>query len=107
MRILQINWPNIFGMENNQPTKTLLTIMFKSVAVEYEDVIGMVPLTIISSSILHELFTKVLESITAIGYEVVVNLVDGHSSNVKFYKKEFLSKYIILNFPNRLKWHTN
>ena len=42
----------IFGMENNQPTKTLLTIMFKSVAVEYEDVIGMVPLTIISSSIL-------------------------------------------------------
>ena len=80
----------IFRMENNQPTKTLLTIMFKSVAAEYEDVIGMVPLTIISSSILHELFTKVLESITAIGYEVVVNLVDGHSSNVKFYKKELI-----------------
>ena len=58
----------IFGMENNQPAKTL-PIMFKSVAAEYEDVIGMVPLTIISS-ILHELFTKVLESITAIGYEL-------------------------------------
>ena len=39
----------IFGVENNQPTKTLLTIMFKSVAAEYEDVIGIVPLTIISS----------------------------------------------------------
>ena len=151
----------IFGMENNQPSKTLLAVMFKSVAAEYEDVIGMVPLTITSSSILHELFTKVLESITAIGYEVVVNLVDGHSSNVKFYaainllcllftfliqrKCYFyflielmslnvsttisnselhsraqilgtchchqilitLSNYIILNFRNRLKWHTN
>ena len=27
-----------------------------------------------------------MNAITAIGYDVVVSLVDGHSSNVKFYK---------------------
>ena len=33
----------IYGMEENEPTKTLSTVMFKSVAEAYEDVIAMVP----------------------------------------------------------------
>ena len=74
------------SMEDGEPTKTLLTIMFNSVASDYEDVIAMVPLTKINS-----LFTMVLEAITPLGYNVVATLVDGHS-NVKFYKEELCAK---------------
>ena len=54
----------IYGMEENEPTKTLLTIMFKSVAADYEDVLAMVPLTKIDSGKLNNLFTMVLDAIT-------------------------------------------
>ena len=40
----------IYGMQNGEPTKTLLTIMFKSVAADYNDVIAMVPTTTIDSA---------------------------------------------------------
>ena len=78
----------IYGMEEGEPTKTLLTVMFKSVAAGYEDVIAMVPLTKINSGKINYLYTMVLEAITPLGYNVVSTLVDGHSSNVKFYKDE-------------------
>ena len=54
----------IYGMEENEPTKTLSTVMFKSVAEAYEDVIAMVP------------------------WIQCRCYIDGHSSNEKFYKKE-------------------
>ena len=69
-------------MSNEQPTKILLSVMFKSIASKYEDVIAMVPLTKMDSSILHKLFNDVMNAITTIGYGVVVSLVDGHSSDV-------------------------
>ena len=47
----------------------------------------MVPLTTIKSSTLHKSFSNAMTTITSIGYVVVVSLVDGHSFNVKFYKK--------------------
>ena len=47
-------------MENGEPTKTLLTIMFKSVAADYNDVIAMVPTTKIDSAEINRLFTMVL-----------------------------------------------
>ena len=67
----------IFGMEDGQPTKTLITVMFKSVAAHYEDLIAMVPLVKIDSSMLYQLFTSVLKAISEIGYDVAVSLVDG------------------------------
>ena len=75
-------------MENGEPTKTLLTIMFKSVAADYNDVIAMVPTTKIDSAEINRLFTMFLCVITPLGYTVVASLVHGHSSNVKFYTKE-------------------
>ena len=90
----------IYGMENNQPTKTLLTVMFKSIASKYEDVIAMVPLTTINSSTLLNLFTSVMTAITSIGYDVVVSLVDGHSSNVKFYKEELCGNTFTSYIPH-------
>ena len=66
----------------------MLTVMFKSFASKFEDVVPMVPLTKMNSSILHKLFNDVMNATTTIGYDVVVSLVDGHPSNFKFYKKE-------------------
>ena len=47
----------------------------------------MLPLTKMGSSILHKFFNDVINAITTIGYDVMVSLVDGPSSNVKFYKR--------------------
>ena len=49
-------------MEEGEPTKTLLTLMFKSVAANYEDVIAMVPLTKIDSGKINNIFIMVLEA---------------------------------------------
>ena len=70
-------------MENGEPTKTLLTIMFKSIAANYNDVIGMVPTTKIDFAEINRLFTVVLCAITPLGYTVVASLVDGHSAKCK------------------------
>ena len=89
----------IFGMEDGQPTKTLLTVMFKSVASDYEDVIAMVPLVKVDSSILYQLLMSVLKAISEIGY-VVLSLVDGHSSNVKFSQKELCGDELPLHIEH-------
>ena len=41
-----------------------------------------------------------MHSITSIGYDVVVSLVDGHSSNVKFYQKELFAEKPGLFIPH-------
>ena len=54
-------------MSNEQPTKTLLSVMFMSIASKYEDVVAMVPLRKMNSSILHKLFNDIMNAITTIG----------------------------------------
>ena len=49
----------IYGMENKDQTKTLLAVMFRSIAGNYEDVIAMVTLDKSNSKILYDLFEKV------------------------------------------------
>ena len=56
--------------------------MFKSIASTYEDVLAMLPLTKMGSSIFHKFFNDVINAITTIGYDAVVSLVGGPSSNV-------------------------
>ena len=53
----------VYGMSNEQPTKIVLSVMFKSIASKYEDVVAMVPLTKMDSSILHKLFNDVMNAI--------------------------------------------
>ena len=52
----------IYGMNNKQLIKELLSVMFKSIASNYEDVVAMVALTKINSSILHKLFHNVMNA---------------------------------------------
>ena len=53
-------------MEEEEPTKTLLTAMYNSVAGDYQDVIALIPTTKIESSKINNLFTMILNSITPI-----------------------------------------
>ena len=62
--------------------------MYSSVAADYQDVIAMIPTTTVDSTKINDLFNMVLNSLTPLGYNVVASLFDGHSSNVKFYRKE-------------------
>ena len=43
---------------------------------------------------------SVLKAISEIGYNVVVSLVDGHSSNVKFYQKELCGDELALHIEH-------
>ena len=72
-----------YGLENQDPTKTLFTIMIKSVASKYQDVIAMIPITKIDSSKIFESFDNVLKCIQDVGFDAVATIVDGHSSNTK------------------------
>ena len=79
---------NFYGLEENeQCTKTLLTIMIKNVASKYQDVHVLIPITKINSSLIYESFDKILECIRQVGFDAVASIADGHSANTKFYKK--------------------
>ena len=92
-------------MSNEQPTKALVSVIFKSITSKYEDVVAMVPLTKMDSSVLHKLFNDVMNAITTIGYDAQASLVDGHSSNVKFYKKELCADKPTSFIPHPLDQH--
>ena len=49
-------------MSNEQPTKALLSVMFKSIASKYDDVVAMVSLAKVDSSILRKLFNNVMNA---------------------------------------------
>ena len=52
----------IYGMSNEQPTKALVSMMFKSIASKYDDVVAMVSLAKVDSSILRKLFNNVMNA---------------------------------------------
>ena len=43
----------IYGMETGEPTKTLLIIMYNSIAVDYRDVIALIPTRNVNSTKIH------------------------------------------------------
>lgn len=56
----------------------MITVIYNSVASDYEDVIAMIPTIKIDSAKINSLFIMVLDSITPVGYNVVAYLLDGH-----------------------------
>ena len=92
-------------MSNEHPTKTLLSVILTKIVSNYEDIVAMVSLTKMNSYILQKLFNGVMNEVTTIGYDAVVSLVDGHSLNVKFFKKELCSDNITSFIPNSVGQH--
>ena len=78
----------LYGTHNDEVTKTLLCVMVKSVAgnYNYNYIVSMNPITNINSDKLYKIWMNVLKFLTEIGFDILVTMVDGHSSNIKFYK---------------------
>ena len=63
-----------YGLEN-QVTKTLFTIMIKSVASKYHDVIAMIPIINIDASQIFEAFDKIVKGIHQVGFDAIATIV--------------------------------
>ncbi|QQP55091.1 Putative LOC101234274, partial [Caligus rogercresseyi] len=78
-RIEYING-HFYGMENAEVTKTLLCFM-------YEDVVAMVPLPAINSSVIKKWYDNVLQ-VLQVGFDIAVVLCDAHTANRRFFAQE-------------------
>ena len=92
-----------YGYENQNVTKTLLCFMIKSVGGKYMDMVCMSPIDKLDSDILHSMWLNVLEKLTEIGFDVVSDTVDGHSSNRKFYKEKLCGGVMKTQIPHPFK----
>ena len=79
-----------YGAENGQFTKTLLSVMLKSVAGKYRDIIVMPPVFNINADILSEVWSNVVRVVTDIGFDVAITMTDGHSSNMSYFNSKML-----------------
>lgn len=59
----------MFGMENGQPTRTLLSFMLSSIIGNYEDLVCFLPVITLDANTLSDNFYKVLEAVTSIGFQ--------------------------------------
>ena len=89
-----------YGYENQNVTKTLLCFMIKSVGGKYMDMACMSPIDRLDSDVLLAMWDNVLKEITLIGFEVVVNTLDGHSSNRKFYVEKLSNDDLRVCIPH-------
>ena len=67
------------------------------------DMVCMVPIVNLDADILLGLWEKVLEVLTVIGFDVVCNSVDGHSSNRKFYVEKLCNGQLRVCIPHPYK----
>jgi len=77
-----------YGLENANITQTLLCFMVKSLAGKYEDVVAMIPLASINSTVINDWFNRVLKEISNIGFKVAAVLTDAHTANRRFFVEE-------------------
>ena len=73
-----------YGTENGQFTKTLLSVMLKSVAGKYRDIIVMAPVVNINADILFEVWSNVVRVVTDIGFDVAVTMTWSLIKHVVF-----------------------
>ena len=73
------------GLHHGEVTRSLLGLMLQSTCSAYKDMIALMPVKTLNSSILQTHFNQVLEAVTNIGIKVVGVSVDNFSANRKFY----------------------
>ena len=72
---------------NDNPTKTILSVMISSLTSNFSEIVSMVPLNKLDSSIMKNLFTLVVHKLVEIDIDPVCCLVNGHPTNRKFYRE--------------------
>ena len=81
-----------YGYENQTITKTLLGTMIKSVGGKYKDMVAMFPIAKIDADLINNLWHNILKDVTEIGFDVVCDTLDGHSSNRRFYVEKLTGR---------------
>ena len=76
---------NFDGLNEDGFTKTLLSVMLRSLCGKYRDMIAMIPTVSLKSEKMGKVFKQVLKGVTEIGFTVCATVVDGCRVNKKFY----------------------
>jgi hypothetical protein len=74
-----------FGNESGTPTRTLLSFLITSIGGNYEDMICFFPQVTLNWKVLLKHFEIVLKAIQEVGFHVVVVILDGHKTNMRFF----------------------
>ena len=91
-----------FRAENGQLTKTLLCVMVKSIAGKYRDIVSMTPVVDINANLLYTVWRNVVIQLSNIGFDVAVNMTDGHSSNMTLFNSKILKNPSDLSIVNEM-----
>ena len=76
----------LYGFENGEVTKSILSVMVKSIAGKYRDIICMSPIHNLNAEKLSTVWRNCLKVATEIGYKVVVTMTDGLEANARFFR---------------------
>ncbi len=77
-----------FGLLEGKLSKTLLAFMIKSIMGSYSDVVSLVPVTNLDSSLLKKEFDNVMRALYHLGFEVLATSMDNATPNRKLYTNE-------------------
>lgn len=92
---------NFFGlMDNQQPVKTVLVFMIKSVAGPFRDTVALFPITSLDSKIMKTTTFQVLETLQSLGCRVTLLSLDNASANRKFYVEELCHGLLTPSIPH-------
>ena len=91
------------GLNEDGFTKTLLSVMVKSLCGKYRDMIAMIPTVSLKSEKMLEVFNNTLKGVTEIGFTVCATVVDGNRVNKKFYSLMCGSKVLPTSIENPFK----
>ena len=84
----QVQYVNgsFYGNEDENVSKTVLSIMIASIAGKYRDVIAMIPCSSLNAEKQYEIWSKLLPPLCEIGFDPVATITDGNHVNHKFFK---------------------
>ena len=98
---IQYSNGKFYGTGNNEVVTTLLCVMIISVAGSYRDIVAISCVSNINADILYQVWTDVVGN-TELGFDITVAMNDGHSSNMKFFKKKVSDGFLKTWVPNPL-----
>ena len=84
----QVQYVNglFYGNEDENVSKTVLSIMIACIAGKYRDVIAMIPCSSLNAEKQYEIWSKLLPPLCEIGFDLLATITDGNHVNHKFFK---------------------
>ena len=79
---------------------TILAFMIKSCCSNFRDVVTLIPISKLTSSILYDYFLKALSFVTSVGFKVIAISLDNLSTNRKFFIENLCNGNLKTHVPN-------